>query len=246
MQSRYNAHRFTFVALAAIALAVATLSTHSDATAGSNSPTMARYEVTFVPSWNGETHPLEYPYTHGKQGLLTPIIGATHGSDYEIFAKGKKPTPGLERLSERGKHDPLDDEIREAIRQGKVGSLIEFADGSPGPVHPTVTHMFTITKEFPMVSLVGMMAPSPDWFYGVSGVVLMRDGVWLSSFSQTVYAWDSGGDSGTTYMSEDADLNPKSATQSANTMHFKNNGERVPVGTFVFKRIPDSQEMTKS
>ena len=54
----------------------------------------AEYEVTFVPSWNGATHPLDYPYTHGRQGLLTPIIGATHGKDYAVFREGQRPTPG--------------------------------------------------------------------------------------------------------------------------------------------------------
>ena len=60
------------------------------------------YQLTFVPTWNPATHPLEYPISHAKAGLLTPMIGATHGTSYRIFAEGMPPTPGLEKLSETG------------------------------------------------------------------------------------------------------------------------------------------------
>ncbi len=205
---------------------------------GASSVDRAAYTVTFAPSWNPATHPTDYPITHAKKGLLTPVIGATHADAFSLFAKGKTPSPGLERLSEMGKHDPLDQEIQSAIHSGKVGTLIRFADASPGPVHPTISSMFEVSTTFPRVSLVGMIAPSPDWFYGVSDVSLQQDGRWVSSMAVTVYAWDSGGDAGTRYMADDQDLNPKAATKALTNGDFVQNGNRVPVGTFVFKRIP--------
>jgi hypothetical protein len=198
----------------------------------------ATYSVTFVPSWNPASHPPEYPLSHAKQGLLTPIIGATHGSGYRIFAEGTPPSAGLEKLSETGKHNPLDDEIRRAIAAGQASALIEFADGSPGPVHQPVAHTFRITRAQPFVSLAGMIAPSPDWFYGVSAVELLRNGQWVPSVVVQAYAWDSGGDAGTTYMAEDMDLATKTPTQRVGTAHFVQHGQHVPVGVFVFKQVP--------
>ena len=206
--------------------------------AGEEASATTSYEVVFVPSWNPDTHPQDYPITHGKKGLLTPIIGATHGPDYSLFAAGKQPTPGLERLSEMGKHDPLDSEITAAIAAGSAGSLIEFSEASEGPVHAPVAHRFEINPSYPLVSLVGMIAPSPDWFFGVSNVQLQQDGRWVSSLTIEVSAWDSGGDAGITYMAEDADLTPKKGTQLLDSPIFLQNGNRVSVGTFIFKRVP--------
>ena len=217
-------------------------STALTATAASTPQDMgyqATYEVTFIPSWNPATHPMDYPLSHAKHGLLTPIIGATHNQAYTLFAKGQKPTPGLERLSEMGMHAPLDQEIQNAKRAGSVGALVRFEQPSPGPVHPTVRAMFQIDEAHPMVSLVGMIAPSPDWFYGVGSVSLRDGSAWVASRSVTVYAWDSGGDAGASYMAEDSDLASKEATKPLTHANFKHGGVRVPVGTFVFKRVPD-------
>ena len=165
------------------------------------------------------------------------MIGATHGSDYRIFAAGQRPTRGLELLSEMGKHTPLDNEINKAIAAGKAGSLIEISELSEGPVHRPLTHQFTVDRRYSMVSLVGMMAPSPDWFFGVSGVELAAGGQWVPRITVEVYAWDSGGDAGKTYLAEDADLDPKQPTRLLD-FAFLQNGERVPVGVFIFRRIP--------
>lgn len=198
----------------------------------------ARFEVTFVPSWNPATNPTEYPFAHAKQGFLTPAIGATHGSGYRIFAPGARPTPGLETLSETGKPSPLDAEIMSAIDAGDAEQIIRFEHGSDGPVHAAIATTFAASTDAPLVSIVGMIAPSPDWFYGVSAVDLREGGGWCSCLSIPVYAWDSGGDAGTTYLAEDSDLEPKQPTRKADTRHFMRAGEPAPVGFLVIKRIP--------
>lgn len=208
----------------------------------STDPTLAdaTYTVVFVPGWNPESHPDSYPITHAKKGLLTPMIGATHDDDYRLFTEGRKPSPGLEMLSEMGKHNPLDDEIRTAISAGNVGSLIELSKGSAGPVHAPVSYSFAVTEQFSNVSLVGMIAPSPDWFYGVSAVKLFNDGAWVPSIVVEAYAWDSGGDAGTTYLADDRDLESKQTTRPSDASYFAPNGNKAPVGYFIFKRIPSS------
>src|SRR5438477_9524437 len=71
----------------------------------------AQYRITFIRLWTEKTFPFEYP----EAGLLTGphlsgLIGATHAAgSYAIYKLGTPPTPGLERLSEEGKHTPLDD-----------------------------------------------------------------------------------------------------------------------------------------
>ncbi len=195
----------------------------------------ALYKVVFVPTWNAASHPVEYPTGLGH---FSPLIGATHATGYHIFKVGTKPTPGLENLSEHGQHNPLDEEINAAIKAGKAGSLIETKEPLKGEVHQPASTTFTATTKFPMVSMVAMIAPSPDWFVGVGDVNLYKNGKWVPTVTVDAYAWDSGGDDGQTYQADDKDTNPKKPTTMAKTKHFTQNGKQVPVGVFVFTRIP--------
>jgi hypothetical protein len=163
------------------------------------------------------------------------LIGASHGDGYAIFKEGMPPTPGLERLSEEGKHSPLDNEIRAAIKAGKAGALFET-----GPIRDaakTETTKVRVTDKFPMVSAVAMIAPSPDWFAGVANVNLKEGGKWVGTKTVQLDPWDSGGDDGTTYKAPDKDTNPKKKTMKATTRHFVMNETKPPVGTLTFTLV---------
>jgi hypothetical protein len=192
----------------------------------------ATYEVTVTGLWTAERFPLEYP----RAGVLTGphfsgVIGASHNGQYALFAPGQAPTPGLERLSEEGKHAPLDKEIRDAIAAGRAGALFEtdpikdFAQSVKGTVRVTAAN--------PEVSAVAMIAPSPDWFAGVSRVSLVEGGKYVAEKTVDLYAWDSGGDDGATYTAADQDVAQKRATALASSKHF---GEK-PVARVTFRKI---------
>ena len=70
-----------------------------------------KYKVTFNATWSNQTHPLDYP----EGALLSGMIGATHNKGYFVFIDGKMATNGLEALSEKGAHSPLDTEIKQSI-----------------------------------------------------------------------------------------------------------------------------------
>ena len=117
---------------------------------------------------------------------------------------------------------------------GKAGMLFE-SDPIRDASKPATTKV-GVTDRFPMVSAVAMIAPSPDWFAGAMDVNLKENGAWVSQKSVTLYAWDSGGDDGTTYKAKDADTNPKKPTSKAATAHFVKDGVAVPVGSLVFTK----------
>ena len=55
----------------------------------------------------------------------------------------------------------------------------------------------TLTTGHPLVTLVTMIAPSPDWFVGVSGLSLLDSGgAWLSSHEVDLHPWDAGTENG--------------------------------------------------
>jgi len=210
------------LSLASLVLALAA----GPAFAGSS----AHYSVTFDGTWSAATHPLEFPGNAHFSGL----VGATHNGAYKIFEAGGTATPGLENLSEKGAHNPLADEIRAAIAAGKAGALFEGAPifGPPGQA----TSELEIDPEHPMVSVVAMVAPSPDWFAGAMDVVLQENGEWVESKTVTLYAWDAGTDSGASYQDPDADMQPRGPVGLNDSPHFVKDGARVPVATVTFTR----------
>ena len=195
----------------------------------------AEYTIVFKSTWTQASHPFEYP----EAGLVTGphfsgIIGAAHNASYTLFKPGMMPTPGLERLSEEGKHSPLDAEIKAAEMAGNAAFLFES-----GPLRDFKDSLVAVVRVDPkhqMVSLVAMIAPSPDWFAGVSNINLWENGHWAASRTVPVYAWDSGGDDGNTYKAADVDNNPKKATMQAVSRHFAPSGTAVPVGTLTITK----------
>ena len=190
----------------------------------------AEYTVTIKSTWTKASHPFEYPSGAHFSGM----IGASHNAKYSIFAIGRRPTPGLERLSEEGKHSPLDTEIRAAIDQGNA--LMEFESGGLKNWKDSMVATVRVDPAHPLVSVVNMVAPSPDWFTGASGVNLAENGAWITRRTVTLYAYDSGGDDGTTYKARDKDTNPKKPTTRAANRHFVVNGRAKPVATVTFVR----------
>lgn len=210
----------------------------SDAMAGGMAGAMAsaEYRIVLHSTWTAANQPYEYPSSNAVSGPhFSGLIGATHNGSYSLFNEGMMPTPGLERLSEEGKHDPLDAEIRTALAAGSVGAL--FETGALRDFGDSLVTTVRVDSAHPMVSLVAMIAPSPDWFAGVRSVNLMENGAWVASRTMELRAYDSGGDDGMTYKASDRDTNPKKPTTANMSRHFQVNGSIGPVGTITITKV---------
>lgn len=224
----------TLMALTVLATFTATLGP-AKAETMTSMQTGADYTVTFQGSWNEKTHPFEYP----SGGALNPngphfsgMIGTTHNAGYMLFKDGMMPSPGLEKLAEEGAHTPLDLEIKQAMLAGKAGMM--FATDFFLDVGAPKMFMVHASEQFPLVSAIGMIAPSPDWFFGVQNVNLRPDGNWAERVEVTAYAWDAGSDDGISYLTADMDASPKKLTMMAKDKHFSSNGKPIAIGTFTF------------
>jgi hypothetical protein len=160
------------------------------------------YEVTFNATWSSATHPNAYP----DGAHFSPLIGGTHNDEVRIWEDGGFATLGIERMAEQGRTTPLDEEIKAAIADGTAFSLIT-GGGIGSPASTTTT--FQITETHPLVTLVTMIAPSPDWFVGVSGLNLYENGEWAPALTTELYGYDSGTDSGPDFRSANADTQPR-------------------------------------
>jgi hypothetical protein len=190
----------------------------------------AEYTVIIKSTWTKANFPLEYP----SDAHFSGMIGASHNARYTIFAVGRRPTKGLERLSEEGKHSPLNDEIKQAIDQGNALEL--FESGGLKNWQDSMMTTVRVDPGHPLVDVVNMIAPSPDWFTGATNVSLIENGAWVARRRIVLPAYDSGGDDGTTYKAPDKDANPKKPTTRNTNRHFVVRGAAQPVAVLTFVR----------
>jgi hypothetical protein len=108
-------------------------------------------------------------------------------------------------MAETGKTSLLSDELAANPAVGAV-DIGQRVDGTGSDELEVVA-----TRSTPLISLVTMLAPSPDWFVGVVDVALFEDGKWSERVELDVTPWDAGTDSGTEFTSDNTDTQPRQA-----------------------------------
>lgn len=187
----------------------------------------ATYKIEFISNWSSATHPTDYPST----AHWSSLIGTTHTNAAQFLQFGLVASPGVEQVAETGGTSIIKTEINALIFGGLAYKIINGPSLGSGLGTITISNVGVISS-FPYISLLTMIAPSPDWIAQVSNLKLTdASDNWLTSLSVDVYATDAGTDSGLTYDSEDADTNPADIISSLqNTLPFS---DQI-VGTFVF------------
>ena len=194
----------------------------------SDGPTpTAEYTARFDATWSAATHPTSFPGNAHFSGL----IGGTHTSAVSFWAAGGIASQGMENMAEIGSKTPLDAEVQAAITAGTADGVISGGGISPSPGSVSVS--FTMDQDYPLVTLVSMIAPSPDWFVGVAGLALFDNGNWVNEVVVQLLPYDAGTDSGITYTSPNQDTNPQDPIAVIVTPPA---GNGVPFGTFTFTR----------
>jgi hypothetical protein len=197
------------------------------AATAANPTQTAEYTVTFDATWSAQTHPSSFPPNPHFSGL----VGSTHDASVWFWQAGELASPGIENMAETGSKSPLLTEIGAAITDGSADSLISGGGINPSPGSVGVS--FQIDLDFPLVTLVSMIAPSPDWFVGVSNLSLFENGDWVEERIVSLLPYDSGTDGGTTYTSPNLDTDPAEPIMQITTLPV---GNGVPLGTFTFTR----------
>lgn len=183
----------------------------------------ATYEVIFQGTWTAANN---HPIPGGAH--FSPLVGATHNSSVELWTVGGLATNGIERMAESGSVIPLRNEV-----------LAAGADNATPILGPGISNngMGTVTIDVdanrPLLSLVTMIAPSPDWFVGTSGFDLRPGGEWVDGFVYDLFAYDSGTDNGTGFTSSNSDTNPQEPISLLGSPL----GGLPPIGTYTFNLL---------
>ena len=168
----------------------------------------ATYSVTFQGTWTTTVTPDGVP----GGAHFSPLIGAVHNDQVTFWSEGGTASAGIESMAEVGGTNALKTDITAA--GSNAGAVIERI-GNIGAT-ATVTADFTVTSTHPLVTLLTMVAPSPDWFVGVSGLSLRNatDDGWQPSLTVDLFPYDAGTEEGTEFSLSNAATSPQGAITS--------------------------------
>jgi len=171
----------------------------------------ATYTVTFTSNWSNVTHPSNnFP----GNAHWSKLVGATHNNEVVFLRMGELASPGIEDVSELGNNALFFSEINTAINNGYSNLLID-GDDLPSPLGDIIISNVITTEEFPLLTLISMIAPSPDWIVAVDGLSLLDgNGDWIENMTIDLYAYDAGTDDGNDYNSPNQDTNPQEVISS--------------------------------
>ena len=206
-------------------LALASALTASAAWAQSSTAT---YRVTFESTWSQSSHPIDWP---GASAHYSPLVGGAHQTAGTMWSAGGIATPGMEQMAETGGTSVLRSELN-AVSPGEVSEVFTgpALASSPGSVSMEIT----VDADHPLVSLVTMVAPSPDWFLGVDSYDLLGDDGWTQDATADLQVWDAGTDSGASYASPNSDTMPREPIAISDAAPF---ASETVLGTFRFELL---------
>lgn len=162
----------------------------------------ARYSVTFTARWNAADHGEVPGGAH-----FTTLAGAAVNADADLWVPGELASRGLENLAELGQTATFLAEIATKTAAGDAGeSITSSGTGATG----TSVFELTVSRDLPNFTFGSMIAPSPDWFVGLSEFPLLGgEGRWIEDTGDMgLPAWDAGTETGTEFSLSGTATNP--------------------------------------
>ena len=193
----------------------------------------ARYRVTFEAVWTPSTHPQDFPGGAHWSGL----VGGTHNASITFWETGEPASPGIKSMAEFGGKSTLLAEVNAAIQAETAEHQLSGAGIGGGS--GTAILEFTVSRNFPLVTLTSMIAPSPDWFIGVNGESLMHDGDWIEEKVVPLNLYDAGTDAGPSYASPNQAESPFLSITRIEGFPALVDGQLTTFGTLTFTRLSD-------
>ena len=171
----------------------------------------ARYRLTFEGAWTRIATPGGLP----GNAHFSPLIGAVHNDQVSFWRRGETASPELEQVAELGVNTKMQALLERS--RPRVLHMLEKDPGRGGTARTTIE--FEATREHPLVTLVTMIAPSPDWFVGVSELSLLDgQGGWLTSHVVDLFPYDAGTEDGTGFSLDNPATVPRGTITSIQGM----------------------------
>lgn len=158
------------------------------------------YRLRVFNDWTQANHKDGAPdFNTVVQPHFSHLGGGTHNANLTVWELGGMSSPGMIWMQESGWIDEpnnnvdLGAEFQDHIANGDAHSFLNWP--IPNPWFPAGTEtvlQFSISDTHPLLTLVSMLGPSPDWFIGVNGLNLKESGQWRRNLQVDLYPHDGG------------------------------------------------------
>ena len=143
-----------------------------------------------------------------------------------------------------GKRTTLKRELAEEMSKKTVLKLIKGPSGTLSSPGNLTVHEVIVNDHYPLVSVITMIAPSPDWIVGVHDLNLCDGQSFKDRVSHDLFVYDSGTDNGTKFDSPNSVTSPPEKifriTKDMDTP-FKGNATIPALGFMVFTKIEENK-----
>ena len=152
------------------------------------------YRLEVDNTWSQATHPDRMP---PERAHFSWLGGGTHSDRVSFWQVGEVASPAIVEMAETGVINMLVGAIDKQVDEGHAGRSLAWrwwvcADGIVNDICGTSIFEFEVDSDFPLVTLVTMLGPSPDWFVGVSGLNLRANDNWQRQIVVDLRPYDGG------------------------------------------------------
>lgn len=221
-----------FVKLLILVFVLASCDSNDDDVQKIDDSIHVQYKVLVSLDWSKAKFPDQYP----DNAHFSRLIGVVNKKGVTIFEIDQLASAGIKKMAETGDISPLDSEIDKMVMDAKALNKIIASNLSMGVGE--IEFMIDISKEYSYVSLVSMIAPSPDWFIACNNVSLFIDNAFVDKKEINLMVYDSGTDSGTYFTSEDMMSEPiEKVHLLSNGIYGDGENGKDYIGTVVFTKM---------
>ncbi|SNS00966.1 spondin domain-containing protein [Dokdonia pacifica] len=167
---------------------------------------IATYTISFDSTWSQETH----PHPTGNLPSVShwsDLVGVSHNNQVTFLAMGTPASTGVQNVAELGNSTVFFQEVQQAITENTAYNELDFGDLDTAS--GMIQGQFETRPEFPLLTVISMIAPSPDWMIAANSIALQdENGTWKEEIVMDLFPYDAGTDSGIDYTSEDQITSP--------------------------------------
>jgi hypothetical protein len=191
----------------------------------------AIYKVTINYFFSEDSFPENYP----ENAHFSPIIGWSHNNSNDIFKVNEKASLGIKNMAETGSTLELRNEINNLISSNKVGEIINGNGFDNG--QGSMSFNISVKKENSHITLVTMIAPSPDWFIAFKNIHLLQNNMFKSECITDAIIYDAGSDDGEDYISKNKPSDPiENITIKNNSPLYSAENQNTTIATIHFEK----------
>ena len=149
------------------------------------------YKITVTGLWDASSHP-DGPTSFPGSNHFTSFATIIHNSSVSFWSAGTKASSGIENVAELG----VTSQLRSEANPSAANVFAFHTPSGISPAKGTKAYNIKAKDTHSLITMISMIAPSPDWFIGIHDLDLQdSQDRWHSCLEQDLIGYDAGTES---------------------------------------------------